>query len=420
MKRIGLVSLVLVIFWFSSLFASGMKDKLAIGFNVNGQKLYGDTRTGGFEFGGNPLNLRYNFKPYAYLETDIGYSQVSAEFGSNVVSTDMVGVGVKLGYRLFDQSRLNPLFYVGLGALNFKGSNSQRLWDGYGALGGGAEFFLNRFLGLNLTGDYRYTTGDDFDGGNGSAGTDAFLNLSLGINYYIGRRQGYDSDADLTEWIPGQSAPVEEVESENSAIEVAKQFAGTSANEEFKMLTFKRNQLLHSIEQRDKDIRLLQAKVATLNEHTEEVRDKMQMEGLMGSSDSDVKSLNIADSYLVQFRNGLVLYEAGYYENAIDTFNSLLKQNPGHRLASNCWYWLGESYYSTDDFVAAVDAFQNARARNNNSSRSEMILLMLGLSHWRSGNLTQARMDLENLLKSSVTNQYQALASEYLEEIGSN
>jgi len=98
----------------------------------------------------------------------------------------MLNFGVKAGYTFLTSQIYQPFIYVGLGALNFSG-NSGRYWDGYAALGAGTEFFASTSLAVNVTADFRYTSGDGFDGGLSGWRTDAFLNLGLGFIYHFNR-----------------------------------------------------------------------------------------------------------------------------------------------------------------------------------------------------------------------------------------
>ena len=60
-------------------------------------------------------------------------------------------------------------------------------WDGYVALGAGTEFFASDFLAVNVTADFRYTSGDGFDGGFDGSRKDGYLNLGLGFIYHFDR-----------------------------------------------------------------------------------------------------------------------------------------------------------------------------------------------------------------------------------------
>lgn len=411
MRRIPFVLLGAAIFGFSSLIAGGIKSKLGVGFGVNSQKLYGDTRTGTFETGVAPLNFRYNFKPNLFFDSDLAYSQSNVAFGAGTLSMGMANIGAKLGYRLFSEKRLNPLLYVGFGALYFQTPGGSGAWDGYGAVGGGAEFFVSRHFGLNVAGDYRYTTNDGFDGLNANPGKDAFLNVQAGIIYYFGGKPGAGDFDDYAD------APVEEVNlmdtDDQSSMNTATQIS-TVTSEEYAMMSFKKNQLLDSIRKRDRDIRLLQGKLASLGRHAVALMNKIQT----GSQNSDRATGQT--SQLVYYKNALVLFQAGYYDNAATSFHTLVNDNPRDPLAGSWWYWLGESYYSLGDFVGAVAAFEKAGMLNMHTAKAEMTCLMLGLSRWKAGNPGAARTDLEKLLAENPTGEFVGLTRDYLDDMRLN
>ncbi len=215
MKRFQFLIVLLLTFGFISLNAGEIKEKLGIGFIVNSQRLFGDTRNGNFTYGVNPMVLRYNIKPFAYLESDIGFTQLTTQIEGFDRRTEIFNLGVKAGYRFLHTQKINPLLYLGLGMFNSQVDKWSRTWGGYGAVGVGTELFLNNFIGINLNADYRYTTGDNFDGGNISSRKDGFINIGLGLNYYLGKRTKYMPNQEFTNSTPESDLFVEQVPAEN-------------------------------------------------------------------------------------------------------------------------------------------------------------------------------------------------------------
>ncbi|MCH7675192.1 LysM peptidoglycan-binding domain-containing protein [candidate division KSB1 bacterium] len=185
MKRISMFIFLVAAMTVSHLFG-GIKDKLGLGLNINAHKLYGDTRSGSLGLSGGNLLLRYRLKPALFLESELGLLRLSTQINGTTLDTDMLNFGVKAGYTFLTSQIYQPFIYVGLGALNFS-DNSGRFWDGYAALGAGTEFFASTSLAVNVTADFRYTSGDGFDGGLSGWRTDGFLNLGLGFIYHFNR-----------------------------------------------------------------------------------------------------------------------------------------------------------------------------------------------------------------------------------------
>jgi len=191
MKRISIFIFLVAAMTVSHLFG-GIKDKLGLGLNINAPKLYGDTRSGGLGLGGGNLLVRYRLKPALFLESELGLLKLSTQINGTSLDTDMLNFGVKAGYAFLTSQIYQPFIYFGLGALNFS-DNIGRYWDGYATLGAGTEFFASNSLAVNFTADFRYTSGDGFDGGLSGWRTDGFLNLGLGFIYHFdGRSNQYD------------------------------------------------------------------------------------------------------------------------------------------------------------------------------------------------------------------------------------
>ena len=406
MKRIHLILLFLPILWFCDLSAGEIWSKLGIGFNVNTQKLRGDMRSGRFVFGGSPLVLRYNFKPAWFLDTDIGVGRLSTRENGVLLETGMLNVGGKLGYRFLNTKRFNPLFYVGLGTFYYELNNSPRYWDIYGAMGAGAEIFVTRSLGVNLTGDLRYSYGDGFDGSSLVKGQDGYFNLSFGMNYYLGGKPKSGMHWQPESWLPDDQMAVEEV--------VAEEF---NSGPDLTLLTFQRDELLEAVGKKERLIRLLRVKVKSFDSQIARLEDSFYSNGRNGKEYSNGQNMPTSDPYFMQFHDALTFYDAGQFESATEILKSLVKLDSQNAQTGNWWYWLGESYFGTEDYFSASRAFGAALSKNNQKPKQRLIQLMLGVSHWNSGDLKQAKDDFEKLLSNNPNIQIEMLVQDYLAEL---
>lgn len=406
MKRIHLVLLFLPILWFCDLSAGEIYSKLGVGFNVNTQKLRGDMRSGRFVYGGSPLVLRYNFKPAWFLDLDIGFGRLSTRKNGALLETSMLNIGGKLGYRFRNTKRFNPLFYLGLGGFNFKLNNSPRYWDIYGAAGAGAEIFVTRSLGVNLTGDFRYSSGDDFDGGSLAKGKDGYFNLSFGLNYYLGGIPKSAMHQEWGSWPADDRLAVDDI--------VAEQVNSTP---DLTLLTFQRDELLVAVEEKESLIRLLRVKVESFDSEISRLEDSYYASGALGREHSNGPNTQADDPYFMQFQDGLTFYDAGEFEHSVEIFKSLVEFDAHNSQAGNWWYWLGESYFGAEDYVSATRAFQIALSKNNKKPKQHLVQLMLGVSNWNSGDLQTAKEDLQKLLSSNPNSQTEMLVQDYLEEL---
>lgn len=403
MKRIHIILLFLPILWFCDLSAGEFLNKIGVGFNVNTQKLRGDMRSGRFVYGGNPLVLRYNFKPAWFLDTDIGLGRLSTRKNGVLLETNMLNVGGKLGYRFLNAKSFNPLIYVGLGTFNFKLNDSPRYWDIYGAIGAGAEMFVTRSLGINITGDFRYSSGDDFDGSRLAKGKDGYFNLSLGVNYYLGGKPASAMHQESESWLPAEQMAAEEIEAEEF-----------NSGPDLTLLTFQRDELSEAMEKRERLIRLLRVKLEALDSQIARLEDSFYKNGSKGGYDPHKQA---TDPYFMHFQDGLSFYDAGQFERAVETFKSLVKLDSQNSQAGNWWYWLGESYFGAEDYFSATRAFETALSKDNQKPKQHLIQLMLGVSQWNSGDSKAAAENFQRLLSNNPNSPTEMLIRDYLEEL---
>ncbi len=195
MKRLSMFIFLVAAMTASHLFG-GIKDKLGLGLNINAHKLYGDTRSGSLGLSGGNLLLRYRLKPALFLEPELGFLRLSTQTNGASLDTDMLNLGAKAGYTFLTSQKYQPYVYFGIGALNYGKIKflfevsplaTFRFWDGYVALGAGTEFFASTSLAVNVTADFRYTSGDGFDGRFDGSRKDGYLNLGLGFIYHFDR-----------------------------------------------------------------------------------------------------------------------------------------------------------------------------------------------------------------------------------------
>lgn len=412
MKRISILASVMVLLVMQvQVFGFGIKDKLGIGFNVNTQRLYGDTRSGDFVFGGTPLVLRLDYTPSLFLETDLTYSKLSTRLPGNTGDhAQFINLGVKAGYRLLSDRRFNPLIYMGAGAFNFKLDNATRFWDMYGSLGAGFEYFLTPAVGLNFTGDFRYTTGDDFDGSRAAVGTDGFFNFALGLNFYLHKRSALSKKSDNS--IYGDVYDISAEEATFDDLMKAEYATTTDAEEmqEITELTEEKTALSSRMEQKEEEIRLLRYKLEAVNRYEELLEDRLKITGM---NPGDVGS----DPVARDFKNAMVLFEAEEFEESAQALITLLKENPRDEQVSDWWYWLGENYYHIGDYDSAKKSFEWSLMTNRNHSRDEITHLMLGLSLWKSGESKQALSEFDLLLRNTADSRLAAMLKNFVERI---
>lgn len=73
---------------------------------------------------------------------------------------------------------------------------------------------------------------------------------------------------------------------------------------------------------------------------------------------------------------------SGDFPAASRLFAAFIQRYPQSDLAPNAYYWLGESYYATQNYPIALDTFQNLLQRFPASSKAAGALLKVGYSHY--------------------------------------
>lgn len=72
--------------------------------------------------------------------------------------------------------------------------------------------------------------------------------------------------------------------------------------------------------------------------------------------------------------------KAGEYADASRLFDAFLQSHPGGQFAPNALYWLGESYYVTQNYALALRQFQSLLARYPSHDKAPGALLKVGLA----------------------------------------
>ena len=90
----------------------------------------------------------------------------------------------------------------------------------------------------------------------------------------------------------------------------------------------------------------------------------------------------------------------GRYAEAARRFQSFLAQYPNSGLAANATYWLGESYYVTQNYQVALQSFQTLLQRYPDSQKAPDALLKVGYSQYELKQWDQAEATLQQVVKS--------------------
>jgi tol-pal system protein YbgF len=89
----------------------------------------------------------------------------------------------------------------------------------------------------------------------------------------------------------------------------------------------------------------------------------------------------------------------GRYAEAARRFQAFLAEFPNGEYAPNAQYWLGESYYVTQNYQIALDAFQQLLSRFPDSAKAPDALLKVGYCHYELRNFAEAEAVLNQVIQ---------------------
>ncbi len=84
------------------------------------------------------------------------------------------------------------------------------------------------------------------------------------------------------------------------------------------------------------------------------------------------------------------LVTQGRLDEARRSLRDFLARYPDHRLASNAYYWLGETYYANGDYDRAADVFARGYDLHQRSDKAPDLLLKYGMALANTGKRDQA------------------------------
>jgi tol-pal system protein YbgF len=88
----------------------------------------------------------------------------------------------------------------------------------------------------------------------------------------------------------------------------------------------------------------------------------------------------------------------GRYAESARAFQNFIGQYPNSELAPNAYYWLGESYYVTQNYPISLDAFNKLLAQYPNSQKASAALLKVGYCQYELKQWDQAEATLNQVV----------------------
>jgi len=107
----------------------------------------------------------------------------------------------------------------------------------------------------------------------------------------------------------------------------------------------------------------------------------------------------------------------GDYVASARAFKAFLDTYPHAALAPNAWYWLGESYYVTQNYPIALDAFENMLAQFPDSGKAPDALLKKGYCQIELKQIGQGQQTLQQVIDQYPGSDAAGLAQSRLREL---
>ncbi|MEW5925804.1 MAG: tol-pal system protein YbgF [Candidatus Zixiibacteriota bacterium] len=124
-------------------------------------------------------------------------------------------------------------------------------------------------------------------------------------------------------------------------------------------------------------------------------------------------SINCQELYDESFIN----IRRGQYEGAIQGFNEYLKYCGTQDMADNARFWIGEAYYSMENYRSAIDEFQKLLKDYPNSEKQAGAYYKIARSYEELGQKNDARATFQKLVDSFPGTLEAEQAKEKLKEL---
>ena len=101
---------------------------------------------------------------------------------------------------------------------------------------------------------------------------------------------------------------------------------------------------------------------------------------------------------LTDYQAAFDALKQGRYDQSIALFNGFMRDYPNHELADNAMYWLGESYYVTQNYDTALQTFTGLVQRYPEGEKTADAELKIGYCLYELGNYAEAQTALNGVV----------------------
>ncbi|NOZ55270.1 MAG: tetratricopeptide repeat protein [Calditrichaeota bacterium] len=420
-KWISLLAVVLTGVWTLSA-SAGLpffsREQLRLGLVAGGQQIYGDKGVTSSIGPGLDLLFLDRLSSNLGIALGFGYTELDSKNPANPnVFSELLTADLRAMFYPVQIGKLAPFISAGLGAYNFQVLNGPRYFDGSFFGGAGFEFLVKPRLGLLFNVDYRLTTGDILDNVVGDKNTkDKYLAFRAGITWKLtGPLVGSNETFTPGPIVDNQPVPEEQAapetlvtESELQKLLVSSEGRQVSLADSVRL---KLKELEQKVKQQEETVEKLHRVVEEKQEEVARLEEELANLGV-GNLSPDQEA-----AFQQRYKEALRLHLNHQDEDAIRLFTALIRDFPNDRRVSNCYYWIGESYFALGDYDQAATYFEKV-LNYSDSPKVDDALLMLGRTYMKKGDEAQARFYLEKLINEHPKSEYVSKARRYLQNLG--
>jgi tol-pal system protein YbgF len=125
----------------------------------------------------------------------------------------------------------------------------------------------------------------------------------------------------------------------------------------------------------------------------------------------------LTESEELQYQKLIKLIDEGHEQQAIAGFEAFLQRYPQGKYSDNAQYWLGESYYATGNYAAAIKAFNALLVTYPESPKYPHALLKIAFSHYELKEFGKARELLQQVRNNYIGTSASRLAERRLKKM---
>ncbi|MBN2091932.1 tetratricopeptide repeat protein [candidate division KSB1 bacterium] len=134
------------------------------------------------------------------------------------------------------------------------------------------------------------------------------------------------------------------------------------------------------------------------------------------SSESAASGSSRGGTFKSKFNSAIADFNSGKFNEATQSFESLLFTEPANTLASDCQYWLGECFMAMKDYSRAVVEYEKVFIFDE-GKKSEEAQFKIGVSFLEAGNPKLAKYEFNNLLNFYADSELGRRARSYLQRL---